>query len=61
MATIHVPTTETLLRALSMLAAARGTTIKEEVNDACNSHVERHSQLVMSVAREMAPEKDGAR
>lgn len=54
MATIHVPTTETILRSLAMLAAARGTTIREEVNDACSAHVDRHSHLVMSVAKEMA-------
>lgn len=54
MATIHVPTSEPLLRSLSMLAAARGTTMREEVNEACTAHVERKSHLVMSVAREMA-------
>lgn len=53
MATIHVPTTETLLRSLSMLAAARGTTVKHEVNEACSAHVERHSHVVVSVAQEM--------
>lgn len=56
MATIHVPTTETLLRALSMLAAARGTTIREEVNEACRAHVRRQSHLVVSAAKEMTPE-----
>lgn len=56
MATIHVPTSEGLLRSLSMLAAARGTTMREEVNEACRLHVERQARLVMSAAEQMSPE-----
>ncbi len=58
MATIHVPTTDGLLRSLSMIAAARGTTMREEVNEACRAHVERESHHVLSAAREMAAAVD---
>jgi len=58
MATIHVPTTDGLLRSLSMVAAARGTTMREEVNEACRSHVERQSHVVLSAARGMTPAED---
>lgn len=40
-----------------MIAAARGTTIREEVNAACKEHVVRHSHFVISAAQEMASDE----
>lgn len=57
MATIHVPAREELLRSLAMIASARGTTIREEVNEACKAHVERQAPVVMSAARQMVPDQ----
>jgi hypothetical protein len=58
MATIHVPTTGTLLRSLAMLAAARRTSIRAEVNEACRLHVERQRHVVLSAAEKIAEPVD---
>jgi hypothetical protein len=57
MATIHVPTSEATLRSLALIASARGTSVRHEVNEAVASHIGQHAHFVATAAEEMTPER----